>query len=97
MGAHVLDFQLQLVLGSLVGALRPHQYLASVDLKPLIGSGMYLEGQVLKEVRRAVGLVGFGPASGVDPHADGRGLSPWLVLGRDLRRVSRTAQPLTGW
>lgn len=45
----------------------------------------YLEGQVLEEVRGAVGLVGLGPRPGIDPDADGRRLGPRRVLGGDLR------------
>jgi hypothetical protein len=40
---------------------------------------------VLEEVGSAVGLVGLGTAAGVNPHADGRCLGPWGVLGSDLR------------
>lgn len=39
---------------------------------------------MLEEVRSAVGLVGLGPGTGVNPHANGRRLGPWRVLGSDL-------------
>jgi hypothetical protein len=50
---------------------------------PLVGP--YLEGEMLEEVRGAVGLVRLCAAAGVDPHADRRRLGPRGVLGSDLR------------
>jgi hypothetical protein len=43
-----------------------------------------LEGEVLEEVRGSVGLVSLCPATGIDPHADRRGLSPWRVISGNL-------------
>lgn len=65
----------------------------------------YLESKVLEEVCGSVGLVRLSTAAGIDPHADGRGLGPWRVLGRDLREgvngrslrcveLARTVKPL---
>lgn len=50
----------------------------------------YLEGKVLEEVSRAVVLVVLGAGAGINPHADGRGLSPWRVLGGNLMENVRT-------
>ncbi len=47
---------------------------------------MYLEGKVLEEVRGSIGLVRLSARTGIDPHADGRRLGPWRVLGSDLRK-----------
>jgi hypothetical protein len=44
-----------------------------------------LEGKVLEEVRGSVGLVSLCPATGIDPHADRGGLSPWRVISGDLQ------------
>lgn len=43
-----------------------------------------LEGKVLKEVCGSVGLVSLCPATGIDPHADRRGLGPWGVISGNL-------------
>lgn len=43
---------------------------------------------MLQEVRGSVGLVSLCPATGIDPHADSRGLSPWRVFRSDLNPVS---------
>lgn len=51
--------------------------------------GVYLEGQVLEEVCGAVGLLGLCPGAGVYPHANGRRLCVWGVLGGDLRGRTR--------
>lgn len=40
---------------------------------------------MLEEVGGAVGLVCLGARAGIDPHADGRRLCPWGVLGSNLR------------
>ena len=83
--AHVLNLELQLLLGTLLGSLSCA--LAST-LHPLPSAIVYpyLEGKVLQEVCSAVRLVCLGAASGVDPNTDGRRLGPWGVLGSDLRR-----------
>lgn len=51
-----------------------------------------LEGKVLEEVRSAVGLVSLRPGTGIDPHADGGSLSPWRVVGGNLKHVSATVR-----
>lgn len=81
MRTHVLNLELQLVLGSLVGTLA-HCQQACILRIPVICP--YLESKVLKEVRSSVRLVGLCPATGIDPHTNGRGLSPWRVLSRNL-------------
>lgn len=48
---------------------------------------MYLEGQVLEEVRRAVCLCCLCSRTGVDPHADSGGLRIWGVLGGDSQAI----------
>ena len=85
--AHVLNFEFQLVLRPLVCALYQGQWPA-----PPVGSGhvRHLEGQVLKEVRGSVRLIGLCSATSVNPHANGRSLSPWRVLGRDLETHQQT-------
>ena len=45
---------------------------------------------MLEEVRGSICLVGLCSATGVDPHANGRSLSPWRVLGRDLGTHQQT-------
>jgi hypothetical protein len=57
----------------------------SPHCQPLPLPCAYLEGKVLEEVRGAVGLVRLCAAARIDPHADGRRLGPWGVLGCDLR------------
>lgn len=52
---------------------------------------------MLEEVGGAVGLVGFGAADGIDPDADGGGLSPWRVFGSDLNDVSIDEPSLNHW
>lgn len=81
MRTHVLNLELQLVLGSLVGTLAHCQQTCNPRI-PVVYP--YLESKVLKEVRSSVRLVGLCPATGIDPHTNGRGLSPWRVLGRNL-------------
>lgn len=81
MGAHVLDFELQLVLRPLVGALHTVSR-AYFSIKSIA----YLEGKVLEEVSSSVRPVSLCPATRIEPHADSRGLSPWRVLGSDLTR-----------
>lgn len=78
---HVLNLELQLVLGSLVGTLT-HCQQACIPRISVIYP--YLESKVLEEVRSSVRLVGLCPATGIDPHTNGRGLSPWRVLSRNL-------------
>lgn len=78
---HVLNLKLQLVLGSLVGTLA-HCQQTRIPRRSVICP--YLESKVLKEVRSSVRLVGLCPATGIDPHTNGRGLSPWRVLSRNL-------------
>lgn len=46
---------------------------------------------MLKEVCGAIGLVGLGSRTGVDPHAYGRCLRPWGVFCGDLDMVVREA------
>lgn len=41
---------------------------------------------MLEEMSGTVGLVSLSARTGVNPHADGRGLSPWRVLGGNLFR-----------
>lgn len=78
---HVLDLELELLLGALLGALCT---IVSAPSTQEVSVASYLEGKVLQEVRGAIGLIRLGAAAGVDPHADGRGLSPGRVLGGDL-------------
>lgn len=78
--AHVLDLELQLVLGSLRSTL----LFQSAPIFRYVRRVSDLEGEVLEEVCGAVGLVSLGPGAGINPHADGRSLRPWRVLGRDL-------------
>ena len=81
MGAHVLDLELQLLLGPL---RRPLCH-GSVCCRPTDWAGAAcLEGQVLEEVRRAICLVGLCSGAGIDPHADRRGLRIGRELGRNL-------------
>ena len=42
---------------------------------------------MFQEVSCAIGLVCFRSASRIDPNSNGRGLSPWRVLGRNLHIV----------
>lgn len=79
--AHVLDLELELLLGALLGALYT---IVSAPSIQEAREASYLEGKVLQEVRGAIGLVRLRAAAGVDPHADGRGLSPGRVLCGDL-------------
>lgn len=53
-------------------------------LRPVGGA---LEGKVLEEVSSAVVLVRLGPGTGVDPHADSRGLGPWRVISSDCQAI----------
>lgn len=48
----------------------------------------YLESKMLQKVSGAAGLVCFCPRSSVNPHAHGRRLRPWRVLGGDLSTIS---------
>lgn len=51
-----------------------------------------LEGHVLKEVGRAVRLVGLRPRARVDPNANGRRLRMWVSLGRDCEAVRERSE-----
>lgn len=55
-------------------------------LCPALGA---LEGEMLKEVRNTVRLVGLSPAARIDPDTARRSLRIGRVLGRDLLRVSQ--------
>jgi hypothetical protein len=79
--AHVLNLKLQLVLGALVGALNIFIRRSLRRLRLRVSD---LEGEVLEEVRGSVGLVSLCPATGIDPHADRGGLSPWRVISGNL-------------
>jgi hypothetical protein len=84
MTTHILDFELQLLLCSVAGTLNrlsissPSSY-QSIEL--------YLEGKMFQEVSCAVGLVGFGSRSSVNPHSNSRRLRPWRVLRGNLKNV----------
>lgn len=94
MGTHVLDLELQLLLGPLASSLSTERLPVSLLRSPWrapssisLGSGRsHFEGQVFKEVGGAVGLGGLCAGAGVDPHADRRGLRIGGVLGSDLGR-----------
>lgn len=84
MTTHIFYLKLQLLLCSLLRSLSP-----SISIRPYSIAVMmcpYLESKVLQEVCCSVGPVGLRAASGIDPDADGRRLSPWRVLGSDLRK-----------
>ena len=88
---HVLNLELQLVLGTLVGTLvNVSNRIPSFELSV----NPYLESKVLQEVRGSVGLVSLCPATGIDPDTNGGGLSPWGVLSSDLNHVSEFLEPL---
>jgi hypothetical protein len=107
--AHVLNLELQLLLGALLGALRGalvsdamHRQ-CHCHCRARVRS--YLEGEMLEEVCGSVCPVRLGAAASIDPHADGRRLGPRRVLGSDLRhgvncsrnssaRVRPTVKPL---
>ena len=48
---------------------------------------IYLEGQVLEEVGGAICLCRLSSRTGVDPHANGRGLGVGRVLGSDGQAI----------
>jgi hypothetical protein len=62
---HVLDFKLQLLLGSVASAL-----FQSIAVIPTLLSFPYLESQVLEEMSSTICLVGLCSAAGIDPHAN---------------------------
>lgn len=84
MTTHVLDLELQLLLSALLGALYK---VGSAPCMRRLHKASYLEGKMLQEVRSAIGLVRLRAAAGVNPHANGRGLSPGRVFGGDLASI----------
>lgn len=48
---------------------------------------IYLEGQVLEKVRGAICLQSLGSRTGVNPHANGRGLGVGRVLSSDRQAI----------
>jgi hypothetical protein len=81
MTTHILDFELQLLLCSIARTLDPSLIPILTPCKPIES---YLEGKMLQEVSRAVGLVCFRPRSSINPHPDSRRLCPWRVLRSNL-------------
>ena len=55
---------------------------------PYIQFYVYLEGQVLQEVSRSIGLVCLGPTTSINPNTDRRSLCPWRMFSRDLAKIS---------
>ena len=71
--------------------LVPYRSVSLPRLIPVVSWGQgfpYLEGEVLKEVRGTIGLVGLCPRTGIDPHADGRRLGIRRVLGGNLHQLA---------
>lgn len=78
----VFDLQLQLLLGSLGGPLR--EFFSSFRQSHMQKSVSYLEGQVLKEVSGAAGLVCLSSRTSVNPDTHCRGLGPGRIVGGNL-------------
>lgn len=83
---HVLNLELELLLRPVGGALYRISDIVHRGWRFVL-MRLYLEGKVLEEVSSAVVLVRLGPGTGVDPHADSRGLGPWRVISSDLLGV----------
>lgn len=69
---HVLDFELQLLLRSLLGALSI--VLASIATASC--TSIYLESEMLQEVRSSIGLIRLSARSSIYPDTDGGRLCP---------------------
>ena len=87
MSTHVLNLELQLVLCPPVGALKTGVNIVLQWLGFRIFN--YLEGKMFQEVCSAIGGIGLSTATSINPHANGRSLSPWRVLSSDLPVVSK--------
>jgi hypothetical protein len=74
MTTHVLDFELQLLLCSVAGTLKPSSMPSSTIFEPIES---YLEGKMFQEVSCAIGPVRFRSRSSINPHPDSRRLCPW--------------------
>lgn len=72
MSTHVLDFELQLLLRSLLGALSI--VLASITTAHI--EFPYLESKMLQEVCGSIGLVRLSAGSSIYPNTDGGRLCP---------------------
>lgn len=83
---HVLNLELELALAALLGSLR--RLLDCVSALKQLSSVVYLEGKVLEEVSSAVGLVGLGAATSIDPNTDGGSLGVGRVLSSNGEAVA---------
>jgi hypothetical protein len=90
MPTHVLDFELQLLLGSVAGTLNPSLMLDYTSCEPIES---YLEGKMFQEVSCAIGPVCFRSRSSINPYTDSRRLCPWRVLRSNLIALETSSCP----
>jgi hypothetical protein len=91
MTTHVLNFELQLLLCSVAGALNASSMPISTPYEPI---ELYLEGKMFQEVSCAIGLVRFRSRSSINPHPDSRRLCPWRVLRSNLISLEASISPI---
>ena len=92
MAAHVLDFEFELVLRALVGALSQTSEPQANPATPALNAAnattscvqVYLESEVLEEVSGSVGGLSLGSGAGIDKDTDGGRLGVGRVLSGDL-------------
>jgi hypothetical protein len=90
MTTHVLDFELQLLLCSVAGTLKPSSIPSSNPYEPIES---YLEGKMFQKVSCAIGPVRFRSRSSINPHPDSRRLCPWRVLRSNLITLETSIYP----